>query len=514
MQKKLLLGGILTVLTTSLFSATIYVTETGSGTMDGSSWGNAYPGTQLQNAIDIGILGDEVWVACGTYYPSSSNDRNASFNMRSGISIYGNFQGTETQLNQRNLACDPCSILSGEIGNAGIEDNSYTVVRNVGLDLSALLDGFTIQGGNDDRSPTSFGDGLGGGIYNHAFGGGTCSPTIQNCLIRNNRAAWGGGIFNNGYNNGNSHPLIQNCLIENNHATIEGGGMDNYGVGGNASPTLINVVFYGNTAATNVGGFYNWGGNANGNSNTTLINCVFVNNHAQNGYAGAIIADNLDEDGQNASGISNLTLKNCIFWGNTATGEGQQFYVRGTATFNATYSNIDLSGQNNPHVIAGPGTGNINQNPMFVNINNPRGEDNCWFTQDDGLAIQTGSPCIDAGDNANVHSTDILGNTRIYGTQVDMGSYEYSPPVYKVSLTSMPTINIFPNPSEGIFYLQTQLKGMVSIRVCDIQAQIVYSKTGFIDAIRSLNLSALPNGIYFIEVGNEQDSYSKKIAKY
>jgi hypothetical protein len=188
--------------------ATLYVTETGSGTNDGSSWSNAFPADGLQTAINQANSGDEVWVACGSYYPTTTITRNISFGMRNNITIFGGFQGTETSLLQRSLSCGSCSILSGDIGvTSDINDNSFTVVSNTQLDSSAILDGFYIIDGNDDRSPTSAGNGLGGGIYNHGFGsGGFCDPTIRNCIFENNRASWGAGAFNNAYNLGSSFP--------------------------------------------------------------------------------------------------------------------------------------------------------------------------------------------------------------------------------------------------------------------------------------------------------------------
>ena len=141
-------------------ASTFFVTEIGAGLMDGTSWDNAAPGTDLQTIIDDALNGDEVWVACGIYTPTAGTDRSISFSMRNELAIYGSFQGTENSLNERDLSCGPCSILSGEIGGSGNADNSYTVVSNAMLDNTAELDGFTISDGNDDRSPTSNGNGL------------------------------------------------------------------------------------------------------------------------------------------------------------------------------------------------------------------------------------------------------------------------------------------------------------------------------------------------------------------
>ena len=62
-----------------------------------------------------------------------------------------------------------------------------------------------------------------------------------------------------------------------------------------------------------------------------------------------------------------------------------------------------------------PGTGNINTDPLFVDLANG------------DLHLSSGSPCINAGDDAAVPkgtTTDLDGNPRFIGT-VDMGAYEF-----------------------------------------------------------------------------------------
>jgi len=246
----------------------------------------------------------------------------------------------------------------------------------------------------------------------------------------------GGGAFNNAYNNCETNPTYINCIFYQNHAYEEAGAFDTYAVGGTARPVLKNCLFYENTSDSNVGAMYAWGGNG-GSCHPELTNCVFVNNDATNGYGGAFIADNQDESGGTASGSCSVTLQNCILWNNTATGIGQSFYVRGNADAEviATYSNIDMNDQVSPHVISGSGVGNIDIMPLFQNIMDGDGVDECWFSDDDGLQLQEMSPCVDSGDNNDVSSTDILGNNRVGGPTVDMGSYE-SQAVLPVQLIS------------------------------------------------------------------------------
>ncbi|WP_462251123.1 choice-of-anchor Q domain-containing protein, partial [Ferruginibacter sp.] len=217
-----------------------------------------------------------------------------------------------------------------------------------------------------------------------------------------------------------------------NTATGGGGGIDNFGYNGNASPVITNCIFYGNTATDRAGAMYCWGG-GNGNASPTILNSVFVNNSSVDG--GGIVSDRTNFVSGN-SGTANPTVRNSIFWGNSASGTGPQFYILGGAGFTATFSAIDISNQNVPHTITGPGTGNIFIAPAFVNIANAAGTDNCWLTNDDGLHLQVGSTGIDAGDNAGVPVFDIRNYNRIINGVVDLGPYEFNSTVLPVSLTS------------------------------------------------------------------------------
>lgn len=122
------------------------------GTGDGSSWPAATG--SLQGAIDAVAAagGGQVWVAAGTYKPTSNpTDRDASFRMKNGVTIYGGFPaGGDPTLNNRNWQANP-TILSGDIDNDGtLSGNSYHIFANVGtanLDNTAVLDGFTLKGG-------------------------------------------------------------------------------------------------------------------------------------------------------------------------------------------------------------------------------------------------------------------------------------------------------------------------------------------------------------------------------
>ena len=70
------------------------------------------------------------------------------------------------------------------------------------------------------------------------------------------------------------------------------------------------------------------------------------------------------------------------------------------------------------------GEGNINQDPLFVAPHGPAGPDGLLGTSDDGLQLQSGSPCIDTGTPSGAPALDILRMDRPRGVGFDMGAYE------------------------------------------------------------------------------------------
>jgi len=358
-------------------------------------------------------------------------DRTGTFQLRSGVSVVGGYAGYgAADPDERDVALYE-TILSGDIGTVDDNsDNSYHVVTGSGIDATAVLDGFTITGGNADAaSPYN----NGGGMTNISgdptvanctftgnsaiFGGGMsvrggATANVVNCVfIGNTASAHGGGMLNNG------DPVVTDCTFSGNSASDDGGGMANV----NASPSVTNCTFNGNSA-NNGGGI----ANVNEGSLPTVTNCGFSGNAANYGggmynYNNSIpMVTNCTFTGNTAviygGGMSNsdsaaATVINCIVWGNTG---GQIDYsTDGTAT--VTYS--DVQGGHG-------GTGNIDSDPLFVDAD---GADNVAGTTDDDVHLQTTSPCVNAGDPidaAYLGQADIDTEVRVQQCRVDMGADE------------------------------------------------------------------------------------------
>ncbi|HOE64847.1 MAG TPA: DUF1565 domain-containing protein [Candidatus Sumerlaeota bacterium] len=108
------------IMSTSVFAARYYVKTTGSDSNSGESWDAALK--TIVKATQTAKIGDEVWVAEGTYAESKTVDNPTSF------VLYGGFAGTESQLSERNISAHP-TIIDGE--------DARQCVRN-----SGVLDGF------------------------------------------------------------------------------------------------------------------------------------------------------------------------------------------------------------------------------------------------------------------------------------------------------------------------------------------------------------------------------------
>ncbi|GLB49601.1 choice-of-anchor Q domain-containing protein [Neptunitalea lumnitzerae] len=383
----------------------IYVNKNVSGgSGNGSSWGNAV--SELADALTWAHNNQDtswattplqIWVAAGTYNPLYSAEDGGNFGTEQtkdntfllvkDVQVYGNFDGTETSLTDRDVINTAnATILSGDIGTlADYTDNTYHIVLGIGDLGLALLDGFTVTNGIANGSGSIS---VNGQPVNRNYGGAmffynNASPSISNTIITTNNASGaGGGIFcstssnptlsdvtiiaNTCNDNGggiylnNSSPILNNVTLDTNTAVNLGGGIyaynysdysiSNSNLTGNAagnngggmynfsaSPNIINVTFYNNTASTG-----NGGGMLNFNASPPLTNVVFSYNMAAN-HGGAMYNDNNSAPdllntaiyknsafNGNGGGIYNNNassdLTNVTLANNSASGSGSGFY--------------------------------------------------------------------------------------------------------------------------------------------------------------------------------------------
>jgi hypothetical protein len=179
---------------------TIYVDMNASGgTHDGTAWTSAF--TDLQQALATATPRDEIHIADGTYTPSATGDRTASFQLRNEVSLLGGFAGDGASNPDSRDATVFRTYLSGQISSSkDPTTQSAVVVSGSGTAASALLDGCTLTGG-------------GTGMVNLSG-----SPTVRNCIFT--------GLLGRGMRNEAASPFITDCSFVKGENS-QGDGIDN-----------------------------------------------------------------------------------------------------------------------------------------------------------------------------------------------------------------------------------------------------------------------------------------------
>ncbi len=376
---------------------------------DGLTWGTAKK--SIQAAIDASVAIDTIYVADG---------------------VYSAIVATNHILNIKSLNGAANAIIDGD----GIQ-------RCANLHVEALrvyypytqtqLTGFTLANGvavnEDNLYPSSFDKCGGGALYGILYdcilennlaegdGGGAYGSTLDSCFLIGNSAYLGGG---------GADCMFNNCMVISNTAFV-GGGMARF-CGAMNSKFLYNTAYIGGGAGT-IGGSYNYG------QEIPIVNCLFANNKAYTGGGidgrivilfNCTITDNAATFGggvwiESAHDYPiNGYAFNSIIWGNYATGAIDSYMV----FLDHSCTGDDLLFHNN----------SIIADPLFVDADNG------------DYRLQDGSPCIDTGSyeiffehssfcgefnvsyltKQDVIATlsDLSGDQRLQGTQIDMGAYE------------------------------------------------------------------------------------------
>ncbi len=489
----------------------IYVDDDATGVNNGTSWENAYVCLQDALTSSMGRLTAdaetaekpiEIRVAQGIYRPDqramirqdklrivSSGDWTATFQLIDNVAIKGGYAGLgEPDPDARDINQYE-SVLSGDLNAdddpdfANIWDNSYHVVTASGTQWTAILDGFTITGGNADGPfPYDNGGGIynvegspmlidctlrgnsttgnGGGMHNSVYsvpvlinctfsgnladmtGGGMYNdksgPMLTNCTFSENMGGGGGGMYNDG-----GIPMLADCDFTGNSTTGSGGAIYNNG----SDPFLLGCLFSANSASRSGGGMYN-----RYTSQPLLTNCIFSSNSADRGGAMENLntsqptlinctfsANFAESTGGGTSNLHNsrLTLINCILWGDVPDEISGSAYV--------SYSDIEGDWM-------GVWMNNIDINPLFVDPDNGdyhlKSQAGRWDPKSERWVIDdVTSPCIDAGDPNIPVGLERFPN----GDRINMGTYGGTPEasLSPSQLLPLPAQASNPDPPDG-----------------------------------------------------------------
>ncbi|MFT7640427.1 MAG: hypothetical protein ACI9G1_002170, partial [Pirellulaceae bacterium] len=220
-----------------------------------------------------------------------------------------------------------------------------------------------------------------------------------------------------GLYNRNNIVDVRDALFTRNSASISSGGAYNL----TSDARYDDTIFHENAAVTSAGGM------GNRSSNVQLTNDIFHRNRANNGGAmfnsngnirvlnNTIVANQATLGGGIFNAGSTTSIRNTILWNNV----NDQLHIASGSVF---VMNSDLDG--GLPIAATDLGGNINADPLFLNMANPAGLDGLWQTSDDGLQLTPLSPAVDTGTLLGAPPEDILGTPRPQGGGIDMGAYE------------------------------------------------------------------------------------------
>ena len=444
----------------------IYVNAAATGANDGTSWANAF--TSLTTALAAATSGKQIWIAQGTYKPSTTGDRNQTFTLKGGVPIYGGFIGGQSEDRPARDWNTHATILSGDLNGddgpslANTADNSYHVL-SAGANIAVTLDGLVVRGGNASN---------GGGLYFPTAGIG--SVAIANCAFDRNN---GSAILL-------PDDILNPATISNTTFTNNGGGTSGTVVHLGSSAKLRYCKFEGNSGA------YVASCGVNGSVSTPckrldVVGCVFLANVS---YAPLYVPS--------ATDTASLTVTKSLFSGNTCidsnmhiaagalsiSGAGKLLIADSafvgdkcdipspglapsvlylnTSSMNVYFYNVTAVSGAGAYAVSNRGSayvynsifresttlgGQFQTAPTAVYSNTATALAGTGNTTADPLLDTNGvpasnSPVINAGNNTylpadvadinnNGNTTetlplDLAGNARIQGGTVDMGAYE------------------------------------------------------------------------------------------
>jgi Leucine-rich repeat (LRR) protein len=429
-----------------------YVNAAATGTNEGTSWADAF--TSLQNALLIASSENYpfyvFYLSEGTYTPTPSADRTATFVIQPDFELYGGFPATGDPVFEDRDPNQFTTILSGNIGILeDNSDNSFHVMEILGGVGQSLIDGVTIAFGNANSEGVD--QSIGAGILIEEG----ANTLISNINIENNSAdSDGGGI----YIKTNSDVFVQNGYFFNNSAVNDGGALYSRSSFSTAAGNPIShSEFSQNSAGNNGGGLYLEG------NKSELVNSIIYTNSAVNNGGGVHVSGEITVTSSNIidnfitsevgigagifrTGTNNFTISNSIIYGNNFFDNLDFTYQVGDDFGDGINMAISFSIVQNSNFEIPP------YNELFTTDTYSANPD---FIPDSFIPSFT-SPAIDAGlENflpADVYDLDgdddidesipkdFNLSARVFGASVDIGAFEQQTTLDEVQRTALAAI--------------------------------------------------------------------------
>ncbi|MAB49094.1 MAG: hypothetical protein CMC05_10735 [Flavobacteriaceae bacterium] len=491
----------------------IYVDANASGANNGSSWTDAY--TTIDAALAGATPNSKIWVAKGVYKPTAQNTP-LEINDTS-IAIYGGFNGTETQLSDRDLTVintTNATIITGDMNDDDI-DGDFTSNKSDNADRLILvdatnitIDGFVLENIYDTSSNVNSQDN--GVIYSKYNG---ASTWIENLTIKNS-------IFKNNYSNDflikgfglKDNFKLQNVSFTNNISTGQSIILLLADRFNEIYANFTNVLFANNQTKFSVinayripdGSFTNYR-----DLDLIITNSSFINNNVVNtnntSYGQAIImgSDNT---------LGHLEINNSIFFGNTLNG----VYADRDISYGTQGNHYELVINNSiTQITNNGGASGAFAAPSFTNVQDLDPNTVSLNLSADYKPTASSTYIIDNGDNsyydvALFGNLDLSGNTRFFNTTIDLGAYEYNSTlgIDAISLNTN-SVKLYPNPvSDRLFIKSTEL--IEGISIYNIKGQLIKQT---IETTNGIDVSVLPSGLYMIQIKTSNNTINQKFLK-
>jgi len=313
-----------------------------------------------------------------------------------------------------------------------------------------------------------------------------------------------------------SNNMIINNSVNGNFGSIGGGILSAY--------STYTLQIENNFLSNNKANFEEPGGKGGGiyivASNPLLVNNIFTHNYASQGSGlyhhliydlpaqvinNTIAYNNGDEGGGIFLEDADMVVMNTILWDNENY-VGNEIAMMGISNIDIAYSDVSGGWPGGIYI--------LDEDPEFE-------DDSCH------LNCLDPSPCIDAGIKnfdfnsvtCNAPDYDFEGNVRPLDVTYDIGADESK---ILTGITEVPSTNeshmsVFPNPSSGAANIQYSTYSIQYTKVELYSADGVKVKTLFTgkqpagEHTMNVDLSDLPDGIYFIRMQAGQDAETAKL---
>ncbi|MDR0830589.1 MAG: T9SS type A sorting domain-containing protein [Prevotellaceae bacterium] len=482
------------------------------------SWATAIP--DLQYAMYFAKDGDEIWVkrtpANAPYTPMctpNANFRHNYFLIQKDVAVHGGFNGTETSLTDRWFINQT---------HLGIEQHKtdYTLWMQ---GSKSLIDGFFI----DFACPRI------AGIVMESF------TTDDNQVIAN--TVINGNVFK--YSEGSiGHEKLGIINVGGNRTRLSGCGAILYNVV--ISNFILNSWAPGSATTTSENSLINIdGGRLNIQNVTIADNTADPRNNNPAGIPGLAVTLGLGRRQRVVSNpdLAEANIVNSIIWyrpssptGYLPEGDAIKLETFGYGRIFVSYSDIMRSGGSGSSFWTGGIVDfglNMAQDPVFeIDVNPmPFGHPlakHLWYK------IDQNSPVIDRGINIYPECSpysysrlyenfDLKNEMRIENGIIDMGAFEWQPPMYN-HYDPAPRRNqeennennifqLYPNPANSITTLQIDgLESEATVFVTDMQGKVI-EIFKMKDNTVFINVATYSEGVYFVRVISDKITATKKL---